>query len=142
MVRERDVKKEWVRPLTTVQKFEANEYVAACGDSGVTYLFECTAGGGTHGSVYQETNGIDGLQTRRGWGYKADRELTGWPWDYYYACNEKHVAESTDEFLEGYYCPDDSTRKAQKVIIWRGENGRNIHCTTKLDKNSWETAKS
>ena len=24
----------WRRPLTEVQKFEANEYVAACGDSG------------------------------------------------------------------------------------------------------------
>ena len=29
----------WTHPLTQVQKFEANEYVAACGDSGTTYLF-------------------------------------------------------------------------------------------------------
>ena len=28
----------WERPLTEVQKFEANEYVAACGDSGVAGL--------------------------------------------------------------------------------------------------------
>ena len=26
--------KKWSRPVTMVQKFEANEYVAACGDSG------------------------------------------------------------------------------------------------------------
>lgn len=37
-------RKVWRRPLTEVQKFEANEYVAACGDSGVVYNFECNAG--------------------------------------------------------------------------------------------------
>ena len=36
--------KKWSRPVTMVQKFEANEYVAACGDSGVVYNFECNAG--------------------------------------------------------------------------------------------------
>ena len=30
-------KRVWGQPITMVQKFEANEYVAACGDSGVTY---------------------------------------------------------------------------------------------------------
>ena len=34
------------QPLTVVQKFAPNEYVAACGDHGVTYKFECNAGGG------------------------------------------------------------------------------------------------
>ena len=57
--------KVWRRPLTEVQKFEANEYVAACGDSGVVYKFKCDAGGGVYGSVYEETNGIPGLQTGR-----------------------------------------------------------------------------
>lgn len=134
--------KVWRRPLTEVQKFEANEYVAACGDSGTTYFFECNAGGGTPGSVYQETNGIDGLQTRGGWGYRADRELTMWPLSHYYACNEKHEAESTDDFLNGYYLPSDNSKNAQQVIIWRGDHGDDIHCTTKLNQDSWETAKS
>ena len=48
----------WRRPLTEVQKFEANEYVAACGDSGTTYKFKCDAGGGESGNVYLETNGV------------------------------------------------------------------------------------
>ena len=108
----------------------------------MVYKFKCTAGGGTLGSVYQETNGRDGLQTRGGWGYRADRELTDWSWSYYYACNETHEADSTDDFLNGYYCANGNTRKAQQVIIWRGASGHNIHCTTNLDKNSWETAKS
>lgn len=125
----------WTRPLTEVQKFEANEYVAACGDSGTTYLFTCDAGGGRSGSVYLETNGRPGLQT--GWG--GDRYLSG-----YYACGTKHEADSDDEFLDGYYVTTDwhGQQDVTQVIVWRGPWGDNTHCTTNLDKDSWETAKS
>ena len=135
--------KVWRRPLTEVQKFEANEYVAACGDSGTTYLFTCDAGGGASGDVYVESNGVEGLQTHGEWvggwdGHwqEADRSLGG-----YHACETTHEADSENEFLNGYYVPywsDDVT----KVIIWRGPYNDNVHCTTNLDKNSWETAKS
>ena len=71
-------RKVWRRPLTRVQQFEANEYVAACGDSGVVYKFKCDAGGGVYGSVYEETNGIPGLQTgRRGDTELADIQMVG-----------------------------------------------------------------
>ena len=30
----------WTRPLTEVQKFEANEYVAACHDQNTVYKFK------------------------------------------------------------------------------------------------------
>ena len=63
----------WKQPMTVVQKFVPNEYVAACGDSGTTYLFTCDAGGGKSGTVYLETNGTPGLQT--GWG--GDQYLSG-----------------------------------------------------------------
>ena len=134
--------KNYVKPMMESEVFAANEYIAACGDSGVTYKFECNAGRGIHGSVYQETNGREGLQTSGGWGYRADRELTSWPWNYYYACNEEHTADSTDDFVSGYYLPNDNSRNAQQVIIWRGPNGDDIHCTTNLNQDSWETAKS
>ena len=54
-------RKVWRRPLTEVQKFEANEYVAACGDENKVYLFTCDAGwtGLTGSTVY--TNGPDGI---------------------------------------------------------------------------------
>ena len=133
----------WIRPLTEVQKFEANEYVAACGDSGVVYKFKCDAGGGESGNVYVETNGVDGLQTRGEWvggwnGHwqEADKSLGG-----YFACGTTHEAESDDGFLNGYYVPyysDDVT----KVIIWRGPHNNYVHCTTNLDQNYLETAKS
>lgn len=127
-------KKVWEQPMTMVQKFEANEYVAACGDSGTTYLFKCDAGGGWPGSVYLETNGKPGLQTGRG----GDRYLSG-----YVACGTKHEADSDDEFLDGYYVTTGLFEQhVTQVIVWRGPYNNNTHCTTNLDKNSWETAKS
>lgn len=135
--------KVWRRPLTEVQKFEANEYVAACGDSGTTYLFTCDAGGGVSGDVYVESNGVEGLQTRGewvgGWGghwQEADRSLGG-----YHACQTTHEAESDDEFLNGYYVPYFSN-DVTKVIIWRGPYNNNVHCTENLNMDKWETAKS
>lgn len=128
-------KRVWKQPMTMVQKFEANEYVAACGDSGVVYKFKCDAGGGRSGTVYLETNGREGLQT--GWG--GDRYLSG-----YYACGTTHEADSDDEFLDGYYVTQDwwGRYEVTKVIVWRGPYNNNTHCTTNLDQDSWETAKS
>ena len=135
--------KKWSRLMTFVQKFEANEYVAACGDSGTTYLFTCDAGGGVGGRVYVESNGVEGLQTSGewvgGWGghwQPGDTSLGG-----YEACGTTHEADSDDEFLNGYYVPYFSD-EVTSVIIWRGPYNNNVHCTTNLDKNSWETAKS
>lgn len=135
--------KSYKKPVLNVERFTANEFVAACGDSGVTYLFTCDAGGGESGSVYVESNGVEGLQTYGewvgGWGghwQEADRSLGG-----YHACGTTHEADSEDEFLNGYYVPywsDDVT----KVIIWRGPYNNNVHCTTNLNQDSWETAKS
>lgn len=114
----------------------------ACGDSGTTYLFECNAGGGKSGTVYLETNGQPGLQTD--WG--GDRSLGG-----YYACGTQHEADSDDDFLEGYYVTKEYVGTwpfghyedvTTEVIVWRGPWGTNVHCTTKLNMDEWETAKS
>lgn len=144
------MKKAYIGPQIEVEMFTPNTYVAACGDHGTVYKFQCNAGyqknkwGGnaTEGAVYQETNGKPGLQTRRGRGYGPDRELTSWPMSYYYACGETHEANARDGFLDGYFLPGNNTNNTQSVIIWRGAEGNNIHCTTDLDKTHWETAKS
>ncbi len=137
----------WKRPFTEVQKFEANEYVAACGESGVVYKFKCDAGGGVYGSVYEETNGIPGLQTGR----RGDTELAEYSKGLlgesgFYACNKEHEAESNNAFVNGYYCAKGNTKNPVNVIVWKEPRGwwmpDNIHCTTNLDKDSWETAKS
>ena len=129
------MKRVWCRPQTVVQKFEANEYVAACGDSGTVYKFVCNAGRyGTLLGYDVYTNGKDGEP-----GTKDDRYLGG-----YTPCNATHNASTTDEFIEGYMRKDWGLFEGERidVIIWRGENGNNIHCTTNLDMDSWETAKS
>ncbi|MFQ6794022.1 MAG: hypothetical protein ACLRT4_14775 [Thomasclavelia sp.] len=128
--------KSYLKPVFNVEHFTANEYVAACGDSGTVYKFKCDAGGGRSGTVYLETNGRPGLQT--GWG--GDRILGG-----YHACGITHEAESDDEFLKGYYVTSNGWwggSTTTEVIVWRGPRGNNIHCTTNLDMNKWETAKS
>lgn len=136
------MKRTYESPRAYVEEFTPNEYVAACGDSGVVYKFKCDAGGGASGNVYVESNGVDGLQTRSSgswWGgdyVPADKSLGG-----YHACGTTHEAESDDDFLNGYYVPYWSDN-VTKVIIWRGPHNNNVHCTTNLNKDEWETAKS
>ena len=138
------MKRTYESPRAYVEEFTPNQYVAACGDSGTTYLFKCDAGGGESGNVYVESNGVEGLQTRREWvgGFwdghwqEADRSLGG-----YHACGTTHEAESDDAFLNGYYVPYRSS-KVTDVIIWRGPYNDNVHCTTNLNKDEWATAKS
>lgn len=135
-------RKVWRRPLAEVQKFVANEYVAACGDGGVVYKFKCDAGGGVYGSVYEETNGIPGLQT----GWQGDTKLAGYSDGLlgesgFYACNKTHDADSSNEFVDGYYCAQGNTDNPLQVIVWKEPRGwgrpDNIHCTTNLDQDSW-----
>ena len=138
------MKRRYERPSAYIEEFTPNEYVAACGDSGKVYNFQCNAGSYNHyGKVYLETNKKAGLQTQGGmeWVngkpkfYSADKHLT----NSYHACDTTHKANSKDGFYDGYYLRGDSLLN---VIVWRGEDGNNVHCTTNLDINSWETAKS
>ena len=128
--------RNWERPMAVVDAFVANEFVSACGDENKEYLFTCDAGGGDHGKVYLETNGKPGLQTTRGYGYRADRSLGG-----YHACGTTHTAKNTDDFKQGYYIKY-GTEDIVDVIVWRGPWGDNTHCTTNLNKNEWTTVKS
>ena len=126
------MKRAYVRPTMVGERFVANEYVAACGDTEYgKYKFTCDAGGGVSGDVYRESNGKPRFQK----GYGGDEWLGG-----YHACGTTHEASTTDDFLDGYYIPDSG--KVENVIIWRGKRGNNIHCTTNLNRDSWETTKS
>ena len=127
------MKRAYVRPAMVGERFVANEYVAACGDSGTVYKFKCDAGGGKSGSVYLETNGKTGFQ--EGFlGIGGDRYLSG-----YHACGITHDADTSDDFLDGYYVRNGNVTQ---VKVWRGEKGDNTHCTENINMNTWETAKS
>lgn len=130
--------KSYKKPVLNVERFTPNEFVAACGDSGVTYKFVCNATSGSWvtdgGWVYLENGKQDGLQTI---GDPNADELLG-P---YTPCSETHIAESTDSFDKGYL-QSYSLFRVKDVIVWRGPNNDNTHCTTNLDMDKWETAKS
>ena len=130
--------KKWSRPVTMVQKFEANEYVAACGDSGVVYNFECNAGSRWESyNVYFD----DGRPLASSNGDEERyAQFTG-----YHPCGATHEAESNSGFYDGYmYLQNwrgNNSGNPIDVIIWT-DNGTDVHCTTNLDMDKWETAKS
>lgn len=127
-------KRIWTKPQAVIEQFTVNEYIAACGDQNKVYKFKCDAGGFSIGSVYQETNGVEGLQQI--WESNPDTLLAPFG---YHACGSTHEAPTSDSFVDGYFLTDFQWKP---VIIWRGEDGNNIHCTTNLNINEWETAKS
>ena len=137
-------KKTYVKPVLNSEEFVPQEYIAACGDQNVVYKFKCTAGGGTHGDVFVDTNHNGFLDSR-------DENLTPGRSRYFHACKKTHEAPTTDEFLNGFFVPNGGNDRikskfgrpydVQSVIIWTN-NGTNVHATEALDRNSWETAKS
>lgn len=130
------MRKTWEEPRILVQEFVANEYVAACGDSGKVYNFECNAPGGW---LYYYPNGdgtIDGKYTGTG-----SASYIGWS---YHPCGETHEASITNDFYDGFvdYNYNGRCDDGEGVIVWRGQSGRNGHATKNLDMTTWETAKS
>lgn len=132
------MKKRWEEPMILVQQFVANEYVAACGDSGTVYKFECNAG--EKGKEYA----VKDAQGNVAW--ISGRYMSGGLFGIgssYHPCGETHEAESDSGFLKGYHLDDPTTWADENisVIIWT-KNDTNVHCTTNLDMSKWETSKS
>lgn len=137
------VKNVWVQPQTVVQQFVANEYVAACGDSGTIYKFECNAGQENHDySVYTLNRWGQKEYLTYGSGFFGKHTVDGYSTSYH-PCGETHTAASDSGFLTGYYIDDMDTRKDERipVIVWTNRN-TNVHCTTNLNMDNWETLKS
>ncbi len=129
------MKRVYVRPTMVGERFVANEYVAACGDENKVYKFTCDASRGTL-YYYPKSDGkIDGVYTGDG---RASRIGS------YHPCNAKHEASTTNDFYDGFVDYNGNRRQddGEGVIVWRGPRNNNGHATTKLDMNTWETAKS
>lgn len=129
------MRKEWMEPVIEVQEFVANEYVAACGDSGTVYKFTCDAPRGWL-YYYPESDGqIDGNYTGSG-----SQKFIG----NYHPCGRTHEASVTDEFYDGFvdYNWNGKPDTGEEVIVWRGPKNNNGHATTNLNMSSWTTAKS
>ena len=140
------MKPVYERPTMNVENFAANEFIAACGDSNVVYKFKCTAGGGKHGDVFEDVNKNGVLD-------KADVNLTPGRNHYYHACGKTHEAPTDEEFPMGFFVQNGGNDKLKSsgifgqkydvipVRIWTNHN-TNVHATTDLDINEWQTAKS
>ncbi|WP_294582068.1 hypothetical protein [uncultured Thomasclavelia sp.] len=128
--------KSYKKPVLNVEHFTPNEFVAACGDTNNEYIFKCDAMGGVLGTVFY-SDGDDEFEP-----FEGDK----WMGTGYHACGKEHVTQVGDDFIEGWYVTgwDGITGGdwVKKVIIWRGPDGKNIHCTTNLNQNTWPTAKS
>ncbi len=139
----------WAKPEMNEVTFAANEYVAACGDSGTVYKFICDAAGGA--LYYYKDLAVsydaNGNSNRPADWSSYDATRIGGTFSSYSPCDKTHEAESTDMFYWGYVDRGGLGRngehdESETVIVWRGENGDNGHATAQLDMKSWETAKS
>ena len=132
------MKKMWSEPVILAEKFMPNEYVAACGDSGVVYNFECNAGNrrNSYNVYYDDGRPLASSNDDEEW----YAQFTG-----YHPCGTTHEAASDSGFYDGYmYLQDrrgNNSGSPIDVVIWT-DRGRNVHCTTNLDMDEWETAKS
>lgn len=142
------MKKVWSEPKIVVQKFVANEYIAACGDENKVYKFVCDA---PEGSLYfydtdvdENING-DYTGNKGSWIFGGDAKLIeGLAGLGYNPCGATHDASIKDDFYEGFIDYNNNLihDEGESVIVWRGPNNNNGHATTKLNMNSWQTAKS
>ena len=142
------MKRRYERPSAYIEEFTPNEYVAACGEGGTIYKFQCTAGGGKNGDLTDITGTINYTVGGR------HKELGTKKYTSYHACNAEHSASSSDTFVRGRYYPnggyDNLKGKYEEVYIgfepvskdWWGNKGYDIHATTNLNPETWETAKS
>lgn len=142
------MKKRYERPSAYIEEFTPNEYVAACGESGTIYKFQCTAGGGKKGDLTDVTGTINYTDGGR------HKELGTKRYTSYHACNAEHSASSSDTFVRGRYYHnggDDNLRgKYEDVYIWFeplgedwfGNKRYDIHATTNLSMDTWGRAKS
>lgn len=128
------MKKEYVRPSMVCETFAADEYVAACGDSGTVYKFVCDAPGGILYYYPWSDGHIDGIHEG---GIK--KKLGD-----YHPCDVTHEAPSTSAFYDGFVDYDRNGRfnSGEGVIVWRGKWGVDGHATKNLNMEDWETAKS
>lgn len=128
--------RNWERPMVVVDTFAANEFVSSCGVQNRVYKFKCDAGeeGHKYNVYYLDNN-------NRKHYIALDIPFVA-QFDSYHPCNTTHEASTKDEFINGYI-DDQSTWRDEKVpvVIWT-DRGTNVHCTTNLQMDTWQTEKS
>lgn len=147
----------WSKPEMNEFAFAANEYVAACGDSGTTYMFKCDAGLVEKDIPWYPYPGQEPTYWAPTYGDLTDSEgnlYTSGKDTAYHACGVTHQANVEDEFVLGRFYDndgnDDLSGAWKAVYIWIEKKFSYItqswyndyHATKNLDKEHWETNKS
>ncbi|MBQ9884296.1 MAG: hypothetical protein IJM43_07585 [Bacteroidaceae bacterium] len=148
------MKKQWGKALVGVQEFVPQEFIAACApdQTYVTYKFWCNAGSGDY-SVWEETNGVPGLQRSPEWNTEdwswtpADKQWAGsnGQWGSYHPCNKAHEVTVKKGESVDYTFPYGYIRKQGEydpqtinVRLWLDDpRGSNIHCTENLSMDEY-----
>ena len=154
------MKKEWGKPLTSVQEFVPQEFIAACAPDEMyrIYHFECYSTKGRY--VWIETNGTSGLQSSGNWISNPATYAPGGPYDQTWAssrdhwgtfgpCHQTHDVrievnpdgslkeDINNYFPRGYINSRTSARGASPCYVWTA-NGTNTHVADNLDFNDYE----
>lgn len=118
-------KKMWIVPTTEVQKFAANEYVAAC-----TVKFVC------------DVQGRGDLFTADGTNLTPNKVAT----TYYRPCSAELEVAADSDFQTGYLVENNgsdqkknwmgSAYKQIPCIIWT--DGDDLHATANTDLSTWD----
>lgn len=92
-------KEAWVHPVTMVQQFAANEYVAACGKRDGKYIFTCDAPAGT---LYYY-NGSKATELGR-----------------FTPCDATHETDTPDNYRNGFVDYNKNGRQddGESVLVW------------------------
>lgn len=133
--------KSYKKPVLNVERFTPDEFISACGDSGVNYLFKCDAHAGTLYYYPNSDGNIDGTYEGGGRVEKMGS---------YTPCGATHDAPTTDDFYDGFVDRNRNGRQdsGEGVIVWRSREWGIFgpywsgHATKNLDMDSWGTDKS
>ena len=150
------MKKIYEKPVMQVEAFMAANYCAGqCGDEGETWFdFQCDAPvNGNHYSQGQRWDDVYWWSQSRfsplnpATNYKKFEDYIGQQAYYlgmYHPCGVTHPVSSDNSFYFGFVDRNNNGNydDGEGCVIWRGDNGRNIHCTTMLNHEHWEILKS
>lgn len=144
------MKKIYQKPVMQAERFIPNECIAACGDSGAEYKFECTSPAG-HVYIYQNSPATGARPEANS---KPTQDIGG-----YEPCGYAHSEPTAGVYVYGfvdrgyydkwgfYHQRDGKESEGEAAIIYLEYNKAhtritNWHATGNLDISQWEITKS
>jgi len=129
------MKKAYVKPSMESEAFLPQDYIAAC------YIVNCNVG--SFDELWLESNGVPGLQRRRGgsWGnqYEADTKIVE---GNLVGCNKYHKGVTKDPVANGYIYSSGwwGGSRTEEVFAWQENLGSAYDWHASLmNMHDWET---